>query len=255
MNSRTALEISRTIAEDVEREIARVIDSREAGITVGIGKDGTPSKKIDVVAEKVAIERLMEYDVKVVSEEAGVVGEGDIYVALDPIDGTFNAVNGIPLYSISLCFSKSEKLADSFFGYVRNLATGDEYYSDSFSYKNGEKIKASETDSIECNAIVYYPEKRFPFKRVRILGSASLEICMTAEGVFDCFIDLRVSEKNTGFLRVYDIAGALYIAKNAGAEITDLDYGNVWDRRISMYERFRIVVSGRKIHDRLKEIL
>jgi len=32
------------------------------------------------------------------------------------------------MYSISLCFSNSKRLKNTFFGYVLYLATGDEYY-------------------------------------------------------------------------------------------------------------------------------
>lgn len=256
MNSKTALEISRRVAEEVERAVGGMAGSREAGITVGMGKDGTPTKKIDRLAENAALSVLREYDVIVVSEEAGVTGEGDVYVALDPIDGTFNAEKGIPVYSVTLCFSKSRKLRDTFFGYVRNLATGEEYYSDGVkSYRNGEEIRASETDSLECNAIIYYPDRKLPFRRVRIFGASSLEICYVADGRFDCFVDLRKGPGGRGFLRVYDISASLFIARNAGARISSLDGDDVWEKEITMDERFRIVVSGRKIHDRLVEML
>ncbi len=256
MNAKTALEISRRVAEEVESAVRQLAGKSEAGITVGMGKDGTPTKKIDQVAENAALKVLGEYDLTVVSEEAGVTGEGEVYVALDPVDGTFNAEKGIPVYSITLCFSRSRRLRDTFFGYVRNLATGEEYYSDGRrSYRNGEEIRASDADSVKCNAIVYYPERRFPFRRVRIFGASSLEICYVADGRFDCFIDLRRGAGGRGFLRVYDIAASLFIARNAGAKISSLDGDSVWEKEISMDERFRIVVSGRKIHDSLLEML
>ncbi|WP_457591206.1 inositol monophosphatase family protein [Geoglobus sp.] len=256
MNSKEALEISRRVAEEVERVVKGLAGSREAGITVGMGKDGTPTKKIDKVAENAALGVLREYDVTVVSEEAGVTGEGDVYVALDPIDGTFNAEKGIPVYSVTLCFSRSRKLGDVFFGYVKNLATGEEYHSDGEgAYRNGERIFASEAESLECNAIVYYPDRELPFRRVRIFGASSLEICYVADGRFDCFIDLRKGPGGRGFLRVYDISASLFIAKGAGARISSLDGDGVWEKEISMDERFRVVVSGEKIHDRLVEML
>lgn len=254
MTPKDALEISRKVAENVERRIKNAVGSPEAGITVGMGKDGTPTKKIDKIAEDAALEILREEDVVVVSEEAGVVGEGDVFVALDPIDGTFNATVGVPIYSVSLCFSRSQTLGGTFLGYVRNLATGDEYYADRNSYKNGKKIRVRDVERLEdCNVVFYYPVKMYPFKRLRILGSASLEICMVADGTFDCFIDIRKKD-GRGYLRVYDVAASLFIAKNAGAAITDLD-GNLEDKKISMEERFRLVVSNEKIHEKVKSIL
>ncbi len=255
MTPKEALDISRKVAENVKKRIKDIVGSPESNITVGMGKDGTPTKKIDSLAEQAALEILKEEDVIVVSEEAGVVGKGDIHVALDPIDGTFNATIGIPFFSVALCFSKSPKLEGTFFGYVKNLATDDEYYAINKAYKNDERIKVScKEDVRQCNAIIYYPLRRYPFKRLRIFGSASLEICMVADGSFDCFIDLR-KKNGKGFLRVYDVAASIFIAEKADAAISDLNGGNVKEKSISMEERFRLLISNEKIHEAIKKVL
>lgn len=250
-----ALDISRRIGEEVKKEVRRIAGSVEAGITVGMGKDGTPTKRIDRIAEDISLEILQEYDLRIVTEESGVLGEGDVTVALDPLDGTFNASKGIPFYSIALCFSSKQTLDGTFFAYVRDLSRGTEYYSDGKSYRDGEKIKVSETDSLECNAIMYYPDKRYPFRRMRVFGSSALEICMVADGRFDCFIDLRKDDKGKGYLRVFDISASLFIARNAGAMISSLDGDNIWKKRFSMDERFRVVVSGKNLHQKLLRML
>ena len=256
MKTWEALDLSRKIAEYVGREVNRVAGSRDAGITVGIGKDGTPTKKIDRIAEDVALEILREYDLKIVTEESGVVGDGRTIVALDPLDGTFNASRGIPFYSIALCFSDTETLDGTFFAYVKNLASGMEYYSDGEkSYRDGNQIEVNENDSIRCNAIIYYPVEIYPFRRIRVFGSSALEICMVADGTFDCFIDIRKGENGAGFLRVFDISASLFIAKNAGAEISSLDGDDVWRKKFTMDERFRIAVSGKKIHKKILDLL
>lgn len=255
MTPKEALDISRKVAENVKKRIKDIVGSPESNITVGMGKDGTPTKKIDSLAEQAALEILGEEDVVVVSEEAGIVGEGDIFVALDPIDGTFNATSGIPFFSVALCFSKSPKLEGTFFGYVKNLATDDEYYAINKAYKNDERIRVGDKDDVkQCNAILYYPIKRYPFKRLRIFGSASLEICLVAEGSFDCFIDLR-KKNGKGFLRVYDVAASIFIAEKADATISDLDEGDVKRKNISMEERFRLLISNEKLHERIKRVL
>ncbi len=255
MKASEALEISRKIAEDVERAVNRIAGSIEAGMTVAMGKDGTPTKKIDRIAEDIALEILREYDLKVITEESGVVGDGEITVALDPLDGTFNAARGIPFYSIAMCFSSGETLDSTFFAYVRNLASGVEYHSSRKSYRNGERIRVNETDNINCNAIMYYPARRYPFRRMRIFGSSALEICMVADGTFDCFVDIRKDGDGRGFLRVFDISASLYIARNAGAAISSLDGDDIWKKRFTMNERFRIVVSGNGIHQKLLDVV
>ncbi len=255
MNQREALQISREVGEEVRKAVRVIAGKRESGEVVGMGKDGTPTKKIDKVAEDAAISVLKNYDVRIVSEEAGVLGEGDVYVALDPIDGTFNATRGIPIYSISLCFSKGD-LGSAFFGYVMNLATGDEYYTmNGKAFKNGDVIGVTKTEEIsECDAIFYYPLKNYGFKRLRIYGSAALELCFVAEGAMDCFVDIRRGA-GRGFLRIYDVAAGLLIAQNAGAKATDVEGNDLSGKRFSMDERLTLVVANPKLHRKLLELI
>ncbi len=251
MDEREALEISREVASKVREAIAKMPLS-ERRVTVGMGKDGTPTKAVDRVAEEIALEVLKREDLTVVTEESGVVEGGDIFVALDPLDGTFNATRGVPVYSISLCFSRSDMMKDAFFGYVCNLATGDEYYADSVgAYKNGDRIAVSEEESVYCNAIIYYPYRRYPFRRMRIFGSAATELCFFAEGAFDCFIDIR----ENGMLRIYDAAAGIFIAKKAGAKVTDDSGKELGGKKFDMKERLKIVAANEKLHSKLLELV
>ncbi len=253
MDAKDALKVSREVAKSV-KEAIKDIPIKERGKNVGMGKDGTPTKLIDKVAENAAFEVLRSYDVTIVSEEAGEVGSGKVFVALDPLDGTFNASRGIPVYSVSLCFSSSRNFSDAFFGYVYNLATGDEYYADDRAYKNGEEIEASKTERIEdCNAIIYYPHIRYPFKRMRVFGSAALEVCMVADGSFDCFIDLRDNGK--GMLRIYDVAAGMYIAKQAGCKITDTSGKDLGSKKFSMEERLKVLAANKILHRKILELI
>ncbi|AGK60352.1 D-fructose 1,6-bisphosphatase [Archaeoglobus sulfaticallidus PM70-1] len=252
------LELCRSIRDEVKKKIEKIPDF-ELRDYVGMGKDGTPTKKVDKVAEDVAISILKEYDFKIVSEEAGVVGEGDIFVALDPVDGTFNATRKIPLYCISMCFSKSDRLSDAFFAYVSNLATLDEYYaegewSSGFAYKNEQKIKVSNKEDISiCNAVFYYPDRNYGFKRIRIFGSSAIELCLVADSSMDCFIDTRGNVK--GMLRIYDVSAGLFIAKSAGAKATDLRGNPLDSKRISMDERLTLVVANPVLHTKIINLL
>ncbi|RLI81923.1 inositol monophosphatase [Archaeoglobales archaeon] len=247
------LDICRNIKDGIKKEIEK-LPQPDLRLEIGIGKDGTPTKKVDKIAEDVALGILREYDFKIITEESGVVGDGDIVVALDPVDGTFNASRNIPIYSVSLCFSESELLGDAIFGYVANLATDTEYYSYRWncgkSFKDGKSISVSSTDSMRCNAIFYYPDKDYGFKRVRIFGSAALELCFVADGSVDCFVDIR-SHKNRGFLRIYDVAAGLLISRNAGAITTDLEGRGVEEKRFTMDERLTLVVANKNLHDKI----
>jgi myo-inositol-1(or 4)-monophosphatase len=248
------LDVCRNIKDEIRKRIRRIPKS-DLRIEVGMGKDGTPTKKVDRVAEEIALGILKDYDFRIITEESGVLGDGDIIVALDPIDGTFNASRSIPIYSVSLCFSNSEILGDAFFGYVANLATDTEYYSyggwgKGESFKDGKPINVSSTNSLKCNAIFYYPDRDYGFKRVRIFGSAALELCFVADGSIDCFVDIR-SHKNKGFLRIYDVAAGLLISRNAGAITTDVEGNDVEKKRFTMDERLTLVVANKNLHNKI----
>ena len=251
MDEKEALRLSREVASRVREAISKMPLS-ERKITVGMGKDGTPTKAADRVAEEIALDILSKEKLTVVTEESGIVGEGDVFVALDPLDGTFNATRGVPIYSVSLCFSDSDKLKNAFFGYVCNIATGDEYYADSSgAYKGNARIEVSEEPSVYCNAIIYYPHKKYPFRRMRIFGSAATELCFFAEGAFDCFIDIR----ENGMLRIYDAAAGVYIAERAGAKVTDDTGRELGDKKFDMQERLKIVAANEKLHPKLLELI
>ncbi|MDI9645401.1 MAG: inositol monophosphatase family protein [Archaeoglobales archaeon] len=249
MEAEYALRISRNVAKAVRKAVAQLsLEQRKK--VVGNGVDGSPSKLVDVVAERAALEILLKEKVTILSEEKGFVGEGDTYVALDPIDGTFNAERGIPFYSVSICFSDSESLKDTFFGYVYSLESDEEYFAaEGEAFKNEKMISVSKKDDLTCDAIFYYPTKLLPFKRIRIFGSAALELCYIAEGRFDCFVDVR------NMLRVFDVAAGIFIVKCAGGKVTDNNGLPLDNKKIRVGERINIVAANPSLHKKLMELI
>lgn len=248
MDARDALRISKEVAERVQKAVLSTPLRKRAEV-YGLGKSGV-TKFVDKIAEDAALEVLLKEKVRVLSEECGYVGEGDVFVALDPLDGTFNAVRGIPFFSVSLCFSDSEKLEDAFFGYVYNLVTNEEFFAHEEAFKNGEKIRVGKKEDLsEMDAVFYYPEKKLPFRRIRILGSAALETCLVAEGSFDCFIDVR------GMLRIFDVSAGIYIAEKAGAIAVDEKGRSLKKKRFEISERLNVVLSNEHAIKKLLEVI
>jgi len=96
------------MAELVEESIRDLVGTPEGGKTVKMGADLTPTKKIDQIAEDCVVTYLQEHPLcsLLVSEEAGKMelkGDGGT-IFLDPVDGTFNAVAGIPFYALSIAY-------------------------------------------------------------------------------------------------------------------------------------------------------
>ncbi|MCX6688198.1 MAG: bifunctional fructose-bisphosphatase/inositol-phosphate phosphatase [Methanoregula sp.] len=217
------------MAQQVEERIRGLTGTPEGGEVIGMGADLTPTKRIDQVAEDCVLEYLKENPLcsLLISEEAGKVrfdeGEGTIF--LDPIDGTFNAVAGIPFYALSIAYAKDGVVRQAF---VRNLASGETFTAikGKFSYCDGKPIRVSKISHLDECAMSVYGRKFDPtrvmqigqkIRRWRLLGASALELCYIGNGRIDGFIDLR------GTLRVTDAAAGMLVCTEAGGKVTDLE--------------------------------
>jgi myo-inositol-1(or 4)-monophosphatase len=234
-----------SIAEAVFESIHGMVGTPASGVVVEMGADGTPTKSIDKVAENAVLTQLRHTGTgfRVLSEEIGevVVGERPEYsIRLDPLDGTFNAIKGIPFYAVSIYLSKG----DCRFGYVYDLAGSVKYYAEGGKGAYTEdsdvrRLNVSSTSDLKDFSISAYTIRPNTarivgigdkVRRIRTLGSTSLEMTLVAAGRLDAFVDLR------GMLRVVDVAAGKLILEEAGGVITDaagkelhLD-GNMWHR-------------------------
>ena len=217
------------MAELVHESICDLVGTPEGGEIVKMGADLTPTKKIDQVAEDCIITYLQEHPLcsLLISEEAGKVGfEGNGgTIFLDPVDGTFNAVAGIPFYALSIAYAEKGQTRQAF---VRNLASGETFTAEKGKYArcNGNPIKVSKVSQLDESAMSVYGRKFDParmmelgqkIRRWRLLGASALELCYIGCGRVDGFVDLR------GTLRVTDAAAGMLICTEAGGKVTDLD--------------------------------
>ncbi len=221
------------LSEAIRDSIWELPESFDRGHELGMGADGTPTAKIDKVAEDVILRFVEENDlpVNVLSEEAGFVDRSmEKTLVVDPIDGTHNAVMGIPLYSASLALG-SKSLMDVEQGIVRNLVNDDVFYAKrgEGASLNGKKIQVRKYHPRSATFLVYMGRYMTPTSlqviknsmRARALGCASLEMCMIAEGKADAqYMNTEVYEKS---IRVVDIAASALILREAGGEIFTLN--------------------------------
>lgn len=221
------------MARDVMEHISDLVGTPEGGIIIGMGADLTPTQKIDQVAEDCILRYLQENPLcsLLISEEAGNVkmdGEkGTLF--LDPVDGTFNALSGIPFYALSLAYAEEGIIRKA---YVRNLAFDETFTAElgSGARCNGRTLHTSRTANLDECAVSLYGRKFNPsgvmqlgqkIRRWRLLGASALELCYVASGRIDAFIDLRET------LRVTDAAAGMLICAEAGGRVTDLDGRNI----------------------------
>lgn len=183
----------------------------------GLSGDRATQYHLDVAADDVARRVLGGAGFRVMSEETGVTGEGELTVVVDPIDGSTNCDRGVPFYSTSLAVLRGDELVAAL---VMNQATGTVYEAErgSGARRDGEPIAPSgQTDM--AHAIVGssgYPSRNLGWWQNRSLGAASLEICLVADGSLDVY---GVAQQSG--LNVWDYLGGLLIVREAGGFAAD----------------------------------
>lgn len=172
---------------------------------------------LDLAADEVALRILHGAGFRVVSEESGVSGAGDLTVVVDPIDGSTNCDRGIPFYATSLAVMQGKELIA---GLVMNQATGTVFEGErgSGATRDGAIIHSSMERDIS-NVIIGFsgsPSRHLGWSQSRSLGAASLEICLVADGSLDAY---GVAQNST--LHPWDYLAGLLIAREANCVAGD----------------------------------
>jgi len=220
---KAALEAGKILEKYFETEISRTVKEDKSILT-----------KVDQEAEETIKKIILEAFPKhsILGEETGMTENGNEYLwYIDPIDGTRNFANHIPLFAVSIALLHKGSL---FLGVVYNPATDSLFYGESGkgAYLNDNRILVSKDDASHSMITVSRgknnPDERlfrellhdFPKKivpSVRDLGCASLDLSYVACGGFEADIQLG--------LKVYDFAAGILLIQEAGGKITTLDGG------------------------------
>ncbi|OHT87157.1 inositol monophosphatase family protein [Mycobacterium syngnathidarum] len=151
---------------------------------------------------------------------------------LDPIDGTSNFVHGLPLYAVSLALLHHGR---PIIAVTRAPVLNRTYHAiaDQGAYLNDQPIGASAT-TVLTEAIVTLGDyavgddsaRRNHYRlaltsalvprveRIRMLGTATLDLAMLAEGATDAAVIMAN--------KPWDIAAGSLLAREAGAIVTDV---------------------------------
>ncbi len=157
-------------------------------------------------------------------------GLGRVWV-VDPLDGTVNYANGIPMFCVSIALVLD---GVPVVGVVRDPARSESFAAtiDGPATLNGHAIRASRKEllsdfviSMSLNGRNVASRSRAVRKAIRMprsMGSAALALAYVANGRFDAFIQ-------QGGLSNWDVAAAGLIAERAGATVTSIDGGPWFD--------------------------
>ena len=236
-------EFSKTLISALEHARNKIINSREEIVSLGENRFGDTTYNIDYESEKAILEDFKKSGIgfTLISEESGTieVNGGGLIAVVDPLDGSNNAVRGIPCYSVSICISKSYKFSDIILSGVINVVTGDIIFCDGKNvYLNGQVKKPSSRTELPITIATIIPrvygteDSRYSEKLLKILkhvkyprffGTAAIETAYVSTGNLDAFIELYPR------LRVVDIASSLHMAKTSGAFFKLLNIENELD--------------------------
>lgn len=255
------IEILREASKRVYENVKDLAGTSDAAGNFGIGAGGDTSRKIDIVAEKTVLDYLKEikFDCVVLGEECGRVDlsrNPKGFVIMDAIDGSANAVRGLPFFCCSLAFATEDKISSITDGVITDLHSGNMYWASSGKgvFLNEKKIHAQQAEPtyrvMGINISGAEPElvKRLQplFKshnHNRHFGANALEMAFFAAGLFDILIDLRRK------IRVQDMAAGYLLVKESGGLMLDenlqpLDSDLSYKTRLSF-----VAVSNKKILD------
>lgn len=228
------LKIVQECAKEMKKAAQKYYGSPEAAVSFNVGAGGDRSKKIDLAAEKALIDCLNKHEVSctLVSEEAGTKKIGkeasEYYVVTDPVDGTINAVHGLPFCAHVVAVADGPYLKNVETAIVSDIVHDITYSAqkNKGAFKNGAPINPSKVTNIadavigiDLNTITiedFAPKLKGLFssgKHFRHFGANAQEICYVADGSTDAFIDIR------GKLRVTDMVASYLILRESGGII------------------------------------
>lgn len=200
----------------------------------GAGGDGTVY--IDSLAEQIVLRALEDEHRRgrsfhLISEEVGerTFGAGGDTIVVDPIDGSHNAKMGIPYFSLVMAAASGRTFGSVREATVRNLVTGENFEArrGAGATRNGRALTAGSgladgrLNVLQLEATAW-EKNRWRFdgliadaQKVRILGSAALNICLCATGA----VSLSVAPT----LRSVDCVGPLLVLQEAGGVASDFE--------------------------------
>jgi myo-inositol-1(or 4)-monophosphatase len=217
--------------------------SAELGEHVAVGADATPTSRLDVVVEAAICSAIERFRINVLSEELGSIDVGSaVTLVLDPVDGTANAVAGVPV-----CGFAGAIAVDGVFeqALTEHLDTGRRWAAvrgaDAGYRTSGRR------DLRGASVSLLRPDRRNraawnriadQVERIRVLSCSTIEAALVAQGSTDAFADAG-SDRH----RLCDLAAAVVMLESAGGAVRDV-YGRPIVLDVDLTRRWSGVVAA-----------
>jgi len=257
----TLLEVAEDAAEAAGKKLLKLFRSESISVRRKFDYPGSIVTNADREAEKLILDRIRKSRIKcsVISEEAGTLNYGsrNVVWAVDPLDGTFNYVKGIPHFAVSIGVLINRKMI---LGVIYN-PTLDEMFTAIRSRGaclNDARIHVSSARSLRNSSLVFEwwnPEPSIPdplllAKRIyrftrslRSPGAVALNLCSVASGKFDGLVTVYRKAP------IYETAAGCMIVQEAGGLLTN----SIWESWEG-YSR-SLIAGGVRIHGKLMALI
>jgi myo-inositol-1(or 4)-monophosphatase len=208
---------------------------------------------VDKTAEEMLVQGLGKiiHGAGFITEEETVAQRVSDYTwVIDPLDGTTNFLQQIPVYSVSVGLVHQDQIV---LGIVSDVEHKETFYAwkGGGAWCNGRKISVSGRsdvqDAVVATGFPYASRDVLPqltavfdfflknARGIRRLGSAAIDLAYVACGRFDVYYETT--------LNPWDIAGGIILVEEAGGIVTDFS-GNR-----NMMTNGQVIAAPAQIHD------
>ena len=255
--------------EKLSRRVTEVAEEAAAFVRSQVGKVGTSEIEakernslvsyVDKTAERMLVEALTPLvpDPGFVTEEDTVANSRNEYTwVIDPLDGTTNFLQQIPIFSVSVGLAHHGEFVP---GCIIDIMQEDCYtaWREGGAWLNGDRIKVSPTEDLttamvgtgfpyhdpnKLNVLAeMFQEVLLASRGIRRLGSAALDLAYVASGKLDAFYETT--------LNPWDIAAGVIIVREAGGLVTDFEDGG------DFVHKKELIASNGHLHTSLGDIV
>jgi len=196
-------------------------DREELAENVQMGADGTLTTRLDILVDTAVAEVVNRHRVNLLSEEIGVIDNGSATTLIvDPVDGTGNAVAGVPFCAFAAAVCRDGVFTESLTcwldtGRCWHAVAGMPvpFQTTGRTALDGAAVSLLRPQRADTAAWWRIADR---VERVRVLSSSCLEAALVAEGSTDAFADAGGDRH-----RLFDLAPAMVLLPAAGGTVID----------------------------------
>lgn len=210
-----------TAAAEAFHEAVLTRPRAELSSSAGVGADGTDTYLLDVIVEEPVLDIARSNGANVLSEEAGWIDRGSARtLVIDPVDGTANAVQGVPLSCFAGALAIDGRIEQAVVVWFDGHRIWSAERGQAASYRTTGRDRL---DGVNVSMLRPRPSTTAAFgeiaasaDRIRVLGTSVLEACLVADGAIDAFCD-----PGGDVHRIVDLAATQLIVEAAGGVLVD----------------------------------